>query len=100
MDKADTRQVAEVIPGVSVSVNPEAPPDKRSYKVNFDLYKELAPDHQPVHDLKSSIQALYSNLSAMKFDDKEFRSSQLTRLSVLNMLQGKNFLNDQLEWTW
>jgi len=30
--------VAEVIPGMKVSVNPDAPPDKRSYKVNFDMY--------------------------------------------------------------
>jgi nucleoside-diphosphate-sugar epimerase len=95
---ADT--VAEVVPDVKVSVNPDAPPDKRSYKVNFDLYKRIAPDHQPVHDLKSSIQALYDNLSAMGFNDKNYRESQLTRLSVLNVLQEKNYLNGNLEWTW
>ena len=92
--------VAEVVPGVKVSVNPDAPPDKRSYKVNFDLFKEIAPDHQPIHDLKSSIQALYDNLSAMGFDDKNYRESHLTRLSVLNVLQESNYLNSNLEWTW
>jgi len=92
--------VAEVVPGVKVSVNPDAPPDKRSYKVNFDLFSQLAPDHQPVHDLKSSIHALYNNLSAMGFDDKNYRESQLTRLSVLNVLQENNYLNNKLEWVW
>lgn len=92
--------VAEVVPGVKVSVNPDAPPDKRSYKVNFDLFSKLAPDHQPIHDLKSSIQALYDNLSAMGFEDKNYRDSQLTRLSVLNVLQENNYLNSKLEWVW
>jgi len=92
--------VAEVVPGVSVSVNPDAPPDKRSYKVNFDLFSKLAPDHQPIYTLKASIQALYDNLSAMGFNDMNYRESQLTRLSVLNVLQEENYLNSNLEWTW
>ena len=92
--------VAEVIPGVSVSVNPDAPPDKRSYKVNFDMYEKMAPGHQPVHDLKSSIKALYENLMEMGFDDKNFRQSHLTRLSVLNTLQEQKALNGNLEWNW
>ena len=39
--------VAEIIPGIEISINWDAPPDKRSYKVCFDLYKKLAPHHQP-----------------------------------------------------
>jgi len=92
--------VAGVIPGVEVSVNPDAPPDKRSYKVNFDLYEKMAPDHQPQYDLRSSIQALFDNLKEMQFDDKNFRQSQLTRLSVLNMLQKKGHLDANLDWNW
>jgi nucleoside-diphosphate-sugar epimerase len=92
--------VAEIIPGVKVSVNPDAPPDKRSYKVNFDLYQKMAPDHQPVYDLRSSIQALYDNLKEMDFHDANYRQSHLTRLSVLKMLQDKKYLNGNLEWTW
>jgi nucleoside-diphosphate-sugar epimerase len=38
--------VAAQISGASVDVNPDAVPDKRSYRVNFDLYRQLAPDHQ------------------------------------------------------
>ena len=37
--------IETVIPGVKISVNPDAPPDKRSYRANFDLFKKLAPDN-------------------------------------------------------
>jgi nucleoside-diphosphate-sugar epimerase len=47
--------VAQTIPGVEVSINKNAPPDKRSYRVSYDLFKQLAPNFQPVSDLKSTI---------------------------------------------
>lgn len=92
--------IAEIIPDVEVSVNKDAPADKRSYKVNFDLYRSLAPDHQPVYDLKTSIKDLYDNLSLMEFKDENFRESQFMRLKVLDRLQSRNYLNDQLAWNW
>lgn len=92
--------VAREIPGVKVTVNPEAPPDKRSYMVNFDLFKKLAPDHQPVHDLTATIREIRDNLVAMKFNDPNFRESGLIRLKVLDKLQAENYLNSNLEWNW
>lgn len=92
--------IAEVIPDVKVSVNTDAAPDKRSYKVNFDLFKSLAPNHQPVYDLNTSIKDLYDNLSLMEFKDENFRESQFMRLKVLDKLQNLNYLNDQLSWNW
>jgi nucleoside-diphosphate-sugar epimerase len=92
--------VAEVVPNVTTSVNPDAPPDKRSYKVNFDLFKKLAPNHQPEWDLKSSIESLFENLKAMKFEDKDYRNSQFIRLQILNRLQEKNLLDNNLSWNW
>jgi nucleoside-diphosphate-sugar epimerase len=90
--------VAKVIPGCKVSINPEGSPDKRSYMVNFDLYKKLAPDHQPVHDLQTTINELRDNLIAMKFNDPRFRESNYIRLRVINGLQEKGYLNQKLEW--
>jgi nucleoside-diphosphate-sugar epimerase len=91
--------VAEQIPGVKVSINPEAPPDKRSYRVNFDLFRELAPDHQPIHDLPSTIAELKKNLLEMEFNDPNFRESKLIRLKVLSFLKEKRMINNNLEWT-
>ncbi len=90
--------VAKIIPGVKVSINTDAPPDKRSYRVNFGLYKKLAPDHQPQYDLVSTIKELKEGLEAMKFKDPDFRDSRLMRLKVLTTLQEKNQLGDDLRW--
>ncbi len=90
--------VAEIIPGVKVSTNPDAVPDKRSYMVNFDLYKELAPDHQPIWDLPTTIKEIRDNLVEMKFADPKFRESLMIRLHVLNDLQERKLINENLEW--
>jgi nucleoside-diphosphate-sugar epimerase len=92
--------VAKEIPNVKVTVNTEAAPDKRSYMVNFDMFKKLAPNHQPVNDLQSTIREIKDNLIAMKFNDSNFRESHLIRLKVLDKLQAENFVNSNLEWNW
>jgi len=43
--------VAVAVPGTAVSINTAAQPDGRSYKVDFGLFRKLAPDHQPRHSL-------------------------------------------------
>lgn len=89
---------AQVIPGVKISVNPDAPPDKRSYRANFDLFKQLAPDHQPLEDLISTVQEIKDNLVAMQFNDPDYRKSQLIRLEVISQLQASGRLDGQLQW--
>lgn len=96
--KALADAIAEVVPGISISVNPDAPPDKRSYRASFDLFKKLAPDHQPQEDLISTVKEIKDNLVTMKFNDPDYRNSSLIRLKVLNLLQSQNKLNDNLEW--
>jgi nucleoside-diphosphate-sugar epimerase len=91
--------VAAEIPGTRVSVNKDAPPDKRSYRVNFDLYRDLAPEHQPAVGLAESVRRLKAGLEAMGFADREFRGSRFMRLNVLAELRTKGLLDDQLRWT-
>ena len=91
--------VAEVIPGVTVSVNENAAPDKRSYKVDFSLFEQLAPDHQPKVDLLAAIRGLKEGLEAMGFDDSDFRNSTLMRLNVLTQLRDQHLLDGDLRWT-
>jgi hypothetical protein len=90
--------VAKIIPGVEVQINENAQPDKRSYKVNFELFKQLAPHHQPVYDLRASITGLYEGLRAMGFTDENFRKSYYMRLVHLNHLREKGYLNEDLRW--
>ena len=91
--------VAEVIPEVDISINKDAQPDKRSYRVNFDLFRQLAPDHQPQVDLISTIRELKEGLETMKFGDENFRNSRFMRLKVLTNLREQGFLNEDLGWT-
>jgi len=90
--------VAEIIPGVDVSINKDAPADKRSYQVDFGLYEKLAPDHQPQMTLKTAIEDLAERLEFMKFNDGDFRNSQLIRLKVISEHCEQGRLNSRLEW--
>jgi nucleoside-diphosphate-sugar epimerase len=92
--------VAKVIPGVDISINKNAQPDKRSYRVSFELFKKLAPDYQPQMDLISSVEELRDGLVEMNFNDPDFRESRLIRLMVLMELQEKGLCNGNLEWIW
>lgn len=91
--------VASVISGTEVAINKDAQPDKRSYRVNFNLFKQLAPLHQPQVDLMESVKELYDGLVALGFRDGEFRNSTYMRLNILAELQEKALLNDKLQWT-
>jgi nucleoside-diphosphate-sugar epimerase len=91
--------VAKVIPGIDISINKNAQPDKRSYRVNFDLFKRLAPAYQPQMDLITTIKELKDGLEAMKFKDQDFRNSKYMRLKVLTHLRNKGLLTEKLEWS-
>jgi nucleoside-diphosphate-sugar epimerase len=90
--------VAKVIPNVTISINKNAQPDKRSYKVDFGLFEQLAPDFQPQVDLITAIRELKDGLEAMGFRDDNFRNSNYMRLKVLTLLREKGLLNHNLEW--
>lgn len=90
--------VAKVMPGIRVSINKDAQPDKRSYQVSFDLFAKLAPRHQPQVDLLAAIRGLKDGLEYMSFDDPNFRNSSYMRLKVLTGLRQRGMLNELLEW--
>jgi nucleoside-diphosphate-sugar epimerase len=91
--------VSRVISGVEVSINKDAQPDKRSYRVSFDLFKKLAPAYQPSVGLIESIKELKDGLEAMRFKDGDFRNSKYMRLNILTQLQQKGLLGEKLQWT-
>ena len=91
--------VAKVIPDVDISINKDAQPDKRSYRVSFELFKKLAPEHQPQIDIITTIKELRNGLKAMGFNDPNFRDSRFMRLKVLTELQDRGLLNERLEWS-
>jgi nucleoside-diphosphate-sugar epimerase len=91
--------VAEVIPGVEIKINADAQPDRRSYRVSFELFSKLAPDHLPLWDLQRTILDLKQGLDEMQFADTDFRNSRLMRLKALDSLMQHGEIDDALSWT-
>lgn len=90
--------VARIIPGTEVMINTDAQPDTRSYRVDFSLFRSVAPDHQPVMTLERTILELKDGLEAMRFSDSKFRQSNYMRLKMLESLIEQGALNANLEW--
>ncbi|MEM6261877.1 MAG: SDR family oxidoreductase [Bacteroidota bacterium] len=88
--------VKEILPEIEVSINENAEPDKRSYRVNFDLFEQLAPNHQPQYDLKTTIDGLVKGLTDIEFANKDFRNSNLIRLKVISGLLERGELDAAL----
>jgi nucleoside-diphosphate-sugar epimerase len=91
--------VAAAVPGTKVSINAAAPPDKRSYRVDFGLFKQLAPQHQPRRTLAQCVEALKEGLRGMHFADRDFRNTEYMRLKVLDNHISKGRMQADLRWT-
>lgn len=98
--RALAEAVREVLPGVRVSVNANAQPDRRSYRVSFARFRALAPDHQPTWSLEATVRQLADELRAIGFADPDFRRGALMRLNVLQALRTDGLLDEGLRWTF
>ncbi|GAB6038068.1 SDR family oxidoreductase [Fundidesulfovibrio butyratiphilus] len=91
--------VTRLVPGATMSINPDAAPDKRSYQVNFDRFAALAPDHQPLVSLEHAVTELREGLEAMRFNTPDFRETAFMRLKVLTSHMEAGRLTPELTWT-
>ncbi len=90
--------VAKMVPEVDVSINKDAQPDKRSYRVSFEKFTKLAQGYLPEVDLQKAVVDLRDGLRSMKFQDQEFRSGEYIRLVTLRKLRENGQLTDDLVW--
>lgn len=100
--------VAAEIPGVNILVNKSAPADKRSYRVGFDRFTEIAPaQYLPrvtlraaIEDLAVGLDSLLGRFSAMprNFDDLQRLAPDVIRLQKISQLRDERRLSDALEW--
>jgi nucleoside-diphosphate-sugar epimerase len=95
--KEVAKAVSNIIEGTEISINSDAVPDKRSYKVDFSLFEKLAPNYLPITTLQQSINNLKDGLVCLGFNDPDFRSSDLIRLNVLRKLISEKHLSKNLE---
>jgi nucleoside-diphosphate-sugar epimerase len=91
-------KVQEQFQDITVSINTEAPPDKRSYRVNFDLFQSMAGNYNPRYDIQTTVKELIDGMKAFGFSDAQFRTSPLMRLNVLNTYLDKHQLDANLSW--
>jgi nucleoside-diphosphate-sugar epimerase len=90
---------ASAIGGVDVAINTAAPPDGRSYKVDFTLLRSLAPNAVPRVSLEESIQRLTAGIKQLHFKDSDFRNSSYIRLHLLRKHIAAGRLAADLRWS-
>ena len=73
------KDVARVIGNIDVEINLDAAPDKRSYRVNFDKFKRLAPDYQPQKNFDQAVNELVQLCKQLDLPE-DIRSSKFIRL--------------------
>jgi len=79
-------------------INRKNKSDKRSYKVNFDMYKKLAPKYYPQKKIEITIDEILRLLKLKNYKNKNFRSSKYMRLKHLENLIENKTLNKDLDW--
>ncbi len=90
-------KISALMPGTKVLINNTSNHDKRSYKVNFGLYKKLAPKHQPSMKFKKAVNELANFLNKEKNNLKNFRNSpKWSRLARLKYLVKNKIINNSL----
>jgi nucleoside-diphosphate-sugar epimerase len=92
-------KIAKILGNVKISLNKNSQPDKRSYRVDFSLFKLLAKNFQPKEKLDEAVKALAKNLKISKLNLNNFRNSKkFIRLKTLNYLQKNKYINKKLYW--
>ncbi|MBV8515764.1 MAG: SDR family oxidoreductase [Acidobacteria bacterium] len=90
--------VAGQIPGTAIDINTAAAPDRRSYRVDFSLFRELAAGDQPRVEIEQAVREIVAGLESIQFRDADFRQSAYMRIRTLNRLRAEGRLNEDLTW--
>lgn len=91
------KDVARVIGDTDVEINLDAAPDKRSYRVNFDKFRRLAPDHQPQKNFDQAVNELAQICKQLDLPE-DIRSSEFIRLEKLRSHIEDRKLSNELRW--
>jgi len=91
------KKVKKFFRNITLTVNRAAVSDNRSYKVDFSLFKKIAPYHQPIKNIDQTILELKNFLKKQEIQ-KDFRNSDLIRLKNLEKLRNADKINKDLYW--
>ncbi len=92
------KKISSLIPNSLVKIKENAMMDKRSYRVNFDLYEKIAKGFLPTLEIEETTKNLLNLFEEINFNDENFRLSKLIRLNVIKNYLDKNILDKNLIW--
>jgi len=91
--------VAKTLGNIDVTFGKNSQPDKRSYTVDFSLFKKLCKNNQPIENINHAIKLLAKKIIKSNLNFNNFRDSQkFIRLKTLTNLQDKKKLDKNLYW--
>lgn len=91
--------VAAAIPETEITINKNAQPDKRSYKVDFTALETLAPDYLPKISISTTINRLIEGIQDSHLLKEPQPLSRLVRLQTLKKFMERGTLDQNLRWT-
>ncbi len=91
-------QVAEICGHNNVYVKDNKAVDNRSYKVDFSKLKNYTNNEINFLSITDVVKEMVDEISNSSFEDLNFRNSKFSRLSYLNFLISKKYINKNLEW--
>jgi nucleoside-diphosphate-sugar epimerase len=89
--------VAAVVPHCRVEIAPDAGPDKRSYRVNFNRIFQALPDFKPTWDVHRGARQLYESFVATGLRLEDFEGSRYHRTSHVKSLMMQGILGPDLQ---
>ena len=71
--------------GTKININKEAAPDKRSYKVDFSMYKSLSSNSATLKEIETTVEEIANTIHKLN-DVKEIYNSKYIRLNHVRHL--------------
>jgi len=90
------RIVADVVPGCRLEIAPDASPDTRSYRVNFDKIARVLPAFKPQFDARRGAEQLYAAYQKSNLTLEEFEGPRYQRISHIQKLIADGVLTEDL----
>ncbi|HKV16168.1 MAG TPA: NAD(P)-dependent oxidoreductase [Reyranella sp.] len=88
--------VADVVPGCRLEFAPDASPDTRSYRVNFDKIARVLPAFKPQYDARRGAEQLYAAYRQSNLTLEEFEGPRYQRISHIQKLIAEGILAEDL----
>ena len=88
--------VAEVVPGCHVEIAPDAGPDNRSYRVNFEKISRLLPAFKPQWDARHGAEQLYEAYRKSGLTLEEFEGPRYQRICHIRKLIADGIVAEDL----